>query len=91
MSNTVRTGGNEPNNATTLNTFGKSVESDAQIADAARTGSSVSTGSEKLNLYKLLPIAEADDPRWTNSPYQGGCRCCKNIRRCPHRCIRPRA
>ena len=26
---------------------------------------------EKLNLYRLVLTAEADDPRWENSPYQG--------------------
>ncbi len=26
---------------------------------------------EKLNLYRLVPTAEADDPRWQNSPCQG--------------------
>ncbi len=24
-----------------------------------------------LNVYRLQPIAEADDPRWENSPFQG--------------------
>lgn len=71
MSNTVRTEGNEPNNATTSNTFGKSVESQAQIGDAARTAASNAAGSEKLNIYKLVPIANSNDPHWANSPYQG--------------------
>jgi hypothetical protein len=51
--------------------FGQSVESQAQIADAeSRTSSEVGSG-EALNVYRLVPIASADDPRWQNSPYQG--------------------
>lgn len=71
MSNAVKIDGDEPNNATTSNTFGKSVESQAQIADAARTATPEVGRSEKLNIYRLVPIADVNDPSWTNSPYQG--------------------
>ena len=71
MSNVVKTDGTDPNNATTLNTFGKSMESQAQIHDAAEISAPKVGDGEKLNVYKLVPIAERDDPRWANSPYQG--------------------
>lgn len=64
MSNVVKTDGTEPNNATTSNTFGKSVESQAQIHDAAQTSAPEVRGGETLNVYKLVPIAERDDPSW---------------------------
>ncbi len=71
MSNVVNTDGNAPNNATTRNTFGKSVESQAQVADAARVGSSNVARGEALNIYRLEPIAAANDPRWGNAPGHG--------------------
>jgi hypothetical protein len=71
MSNVVRNGENATNNATTSNTFGKSVESQAQMDDAAQTGSHDLGFGEKLNLYRLEPIAAPDDPRWDNAPSHG--------------------
>ena len=71
MSNVVKTEGGEPNNATTSNTFGKSVESQAQIADANLKSAPQAVGPEGLNVYRLVPVAQANDPRWGNSPYQG--------------------
>jgi hypothetical protein len=71
MSNVVRTGQGDVNNATTSNTFGKSVESQAQIADAARVGSRDVGLGEALNIYRLEPIASPNDPRWDNSPGHG--------------------
>jgi hypothetical protein len=71
MSNVVKTDGTEPNNATSDTTFGRSVESQAQIADAALTGSATLGSDEPLNVYRLVAIAALDDPRWGNSPYQG--------------------
>ncbi|MBB3543405.1 hypothetical protein [Rhizobium sp. BK399] len=67
MSNVSKTGTDEVNNATNPNTFGRSVESQAQIADAAAAGASGDAG-ETLRIYRLEPIAEPDDPRWGNSP-----------------------
>ncbi|WP_454747764.1 hypothetical protein [Ciceribacter selenitireducens] len=26
---------------------------------------------DELNIYRLVPLAEPDDPNWQNSPYQG--------------------
>ena len=70
MSNVVKTAGTEPNNATSSSTFGQSMESQAQISDAARTASGT-IGDAPLNVYRLVAIAALDDPRWANSPYQG--------------------
>lgn len=71
MSNVVTTNGTEPNNATSDTTFGQSVESQAQISDAARTASPTLGSDEPLNVYRLVATAALDDPRWANSPYQG--------------------
>ncbi|GLR57157.1 hypothetical protein GCM10007919_18820 [Rhizobium indigoferae] len=68
MSNVSRTGKEEINNATSQTTFGKSVESQAQIQDAQ---ASPDAGGEMLNIYRLEPIAAPDDPRWDNSPGHG--------------------
>jgi hypothetical protein len=57
-----------PTTGTSPTEFGASVESQAQIRDSTSTDG-VST--ELLNIYRLEPIAEATDPRWQNSPYQG--------------------
>ncbi|MBN9984516.1 hypothetical protein E0I74_17680 [Rhizobium laguerreae] len=70
MSNVSRTGKEEINNATSPTTFGKSVESQAQIEDAAAQASP-DTDGEMLNIYRLEPIAEPDDPRWDNAPNHG--------------------
>jgi hypothetical protein len=47
------------------------VESQAQIADAARVGSRDVGLGEALNIYRLEPIASPNDPRWDNSPGHG--------------------
>ena len=70
MSNVSRGGRDEINNATSPNTFGRSVESKAQIADAAAE-SSQSSANEPLAIYRLQPIAADNDPRWANSPGHG--------------------
>jgi len=49
-------------------TFGQSQESLAQIRD---TSAIEQTGDEPLNVYRLEPIANPDDPRWQNSPSHG--------------------
>jgi hypothetical protein len=69
MSNVVRTGGEDPNNATSETTFGRSVESQAQIRDAERVAAP--SAGERLNVYRLIPLAAADDPNWQNAPSQG--------------------
>jgi hypothetical protein len=69
MSNVSRAGGEDPNNATSQVRFGRSVESKAQIDDAAAAGADF--GGETLNLYRLEPIAAPTDPRWANSPGHG--------------------
>lgn len=70
MSNVSRTGKEEINNATSPTTFGKSVESQAQMQDAAAEASP-DAGQELLNVYRLEPIAKPDDPRWANAPGHG--------------------
>ncbi len=47
------------------------VQAAAMRADASAVGQGLPKGDERLNLYRLVPIAEADDPRWDNSPFQG--------------------
>lgn len=69
MSNTVRTGGKDAFNGVSRTHFGQSIESQAQIQDAARerdTG-----GDEALNVYRLVPIAAPTDTNWQNAPSQG--------------------
>ncbi|ANL44217.1 hypothetical protein [Rhizobium phaseoli] len=70
MSNVSRTGKEEIYNATSPTTFGKSVESQAQMQDAAAEASP-DVGQELLNIYRLEPIAKPDDPRWANAPGHG--------------------
>ncbi len=69
MSNVVRTGGHDVNNTTTTNTFGKSVESQAQISDADAVAAA--EYGEILNIYRLEPIAAPSDPHWDNAPGHG--------------------
>ncbi|MCV9967477.1 hypothetical protein OIU34_37230 [Pararhizobium sp. BT-229] len=57
-----------PSSGTSPTEFGQSVESRAQILDSSTTAGKE---AELLNVYRLVPIAEANDPRWDNSPYQG--------------------
>ncbi|WP_275785445.1 hypothetical protein [Pararhizobium gei] len=54
--------------ATSPTAFGRSVESRPQREDAETTED---VQRERLNVYRLEPVAKADDPRWDNSPYQG--------------------
>jgi hypothetical protein len=69
MSNARNDGiGNEPFNTGTSSTdFGRSVESQAQIADAEAAATATSQG-ELLNVYRLVPVAPANDTRWDNGP-----------------------
>ncbi len=70
MSNVSKVGTDEINTGTTPNTFGRSVESQAQIADAAAEGY-IGAAGEPLSIYRLEPIAAPNDPRWANSPGHG--------------------
>lgn len=69
MSNVSRAGGSDPNNATSSTTFGRSMESQAQLADNAKTAAA--SQGESLNIYRLTPIAAADDANWGNAPSSG--------------------
>jgi hypothetical protein len=51
--------------------FGSSLESQTQIEDAAGRSSPKAGEGEKLHLYRLIPTAPREDPRWANSPCQG--------------------
>jgi hypothetical protein len=63
------THGEKFSGSTTSDTqFGRSAESQAQIRDAAVLPADV---GETLNIYRLEPTANADDPRWQNSPSHG--------------------
>ena len=69
MSNTVRTGGKDAFNGVSRTHFGQSVESQAQMGDAAREHGAA--GGEELNVYRLVPIAAPTDTNWQNAPSQG--------------------
>lgn len=56
--------------STTGNRFGSSVESQAQLDDAATIAAGTDVG-EMLNIYRLEPIAAPDDFRWDNAPSHG--------------------
>lgn len=71
MSNSVKTGGGEAFNGVSGTHFGNSVESQAQIEDAAREASAEVGNGEALNVYRLVPAAPPEDPNWQNSPSQG--------------------
>lgn len=47
------------------------LEAKARQNDAAVTAADIDGKAERLNVYRLQPIAEPDDPRWENSPFQG--------------------
>lgn len=49
------------------NTFGQSVESQAQLSDAAKLAHGTEPG-EPLNIYRLVPVAPPNDARWRNAP-----------------------
>ncbi len=70
MSNVSRAGDSPINNATSKTHFGNSVESQAQISDAAALGANGPT-QEQLNIYRLEPIASDGDLRWDNAPSHG--------------------
>lgn len=53
------------NSSESPTTFGRSVESQAQIADAATLAQGTEPG-EVLNVYRLVPVAPANDARWHN-------------------------
>ncbi len=67
MSNATQTGDRDDrNNATSPTTFGRSVESQAQIVDAQTLATGTEAG-EELNIYRLVPMAPANDARWQGS------------------------
>ena len=54
------------NSSETTTTFGRSVESQAQIADAAELAHGTQPG-EVLNIYRLVPVAPPNDARWRDT------------------------
>jgi hypothetical protein len=71
MSNSVKTGEDEPFNGTGGTTGGRSVESQAQLHDAARESSTSVKHGETLGIYKLVPIAAPNDQNWDIAPSRG--------------------
>jgi hypothetical protein len=71
MSNNVKTSGNEPFRGTSSNAVGQSVESQAQLRDAARESSTFVGRRETLGVYELVPIAAFNDPNWDIAPSRG--------------------
>lgn len=69
MSNESGIGIESDDTGTSGTTFGTSVESKVQRTDAQIIGSA--DFGEPLNIYRLVPTAQMDDPRWQNSPFQG--------------------
>jgi hypothetical protein len=65
------TGQGEQLDRSSSNSFGRSVESQAQQHDAAGRSSPLPGSDQTLHLYRLVPTASSDDPRWQNSPFQG--------------------
>lgn len=51
-------------------TFGRSVESQAQLSDAAKLAHGTEPG-EPLNIYRLVPVAPENDARWHDAPEIG--------------------
>ena len=47
------------------------LEAAARRSDAAAVEHGMSRGDERLNIYRLEPIAAPDDPRWDNAPGHG--------------------
>jgi hypothetical protein len=71
MSKDKKADGDEAFERSSATSFGHSVESRAQVADAESRASPLPGMGETLHLYRLVPTAPAHDPRWQNSPYQG--------------------
>jgi hypothetical protein len=68
MSNATGTGSTySVSPGTTENHFGRSVESQAQIADAEKIAMATEVG-EVLNVYRLEPVAPPYDARWDQAP-----------------------
>lgn len=62
---------NDPQNEEIDPRLTRPVEVAARQSDAAASEHGSIRGDDRLKLYRLVPTAEADDPRWDNSPYQG--------------------
>ncbi|SFB62310.1 hypothetical protein SAMN03159496_05992 [Rhizobium sp. NFR07] len=71
MSNAITTGSTQRGNTgATENHFGRSVEIQAQIADAKKIATATEAG-EILNVYRLEPVAPPYDARWDQAPFMG--------------------
>lgn len=62
---------NDKTTAAEVALTGRPLETRARQEDAALAALGDTGRTELLNVYRLQPIAEADDPRWQNSPFQG--------------------
>jgi len=71
MSNAATTGGEAQNTGTTTTSFDHGMETQAQKSDAAARSSAAAGEGELLHVYRLVPTAAPDDPRWQNAPSSG--------------------
>lgn len=71
MANNVKTVGNKPFKDAGARAVGQSVESQAQLRDAAIESSTFVRPDETLGVYELLPIAAFNDPNWDIAPWRG--------------------
>ena len=71
MSNDVKAAGNAPFPGTNGGLVDQSVESQAQLSDAAKESSTFVGHDETLGVYELLPIAALNDPNWDIAPSRG--------------------
>ncbi|MBZ7927282.1 hypothetical protein LAC81_35670 (plasmid) [Ensifer adhaerens] len=69
MREATKIGKRSPGERGSETTFGKSMESKAQIEDADVRAKGAA--AETLNIYRLVPNTTPTDPRWGNSPSHG--------------------
>ncbi|NEI72934.1 hypothetical protein GR212_25560 [Rhizobium lusitanum] len=71
MSNSVLQSGGKPSEEDSAAPSVQSVESQAQLRDAARESSILLQRGETLTLYRLVPIAAVNDHNWDLAPSYG--------------------
>lgn len=71
MSDSVLQSGGKPSGKDHAIPSGQSVESQAQLRDAATESSILMRRGETLGLYRLVPIAAVNDPNWDIAPSHG--------------------
>ena len=71
MSNAAKIGGEAHNSGTSDTHFDHAMETEAQKRDAAALSSAVVGEGEILHIFRLVPTAAPDDPRWQKAPSSG--------------------